>query len=315
MNEGRNYSNTNGKYRQNGKGDTSRQIHYATYQHQWNQQPWMLDAYRNAMRRRRYSPLTIKSYMNHVKLFIAYSKEAVDYDHFCSYQMYLLKKNCSRSYCNQAINAVKLYVKIMDHPQQWQFKKIVRPRKETKLPQVLSKEEVRRLLNATENLKHKTELMLAYSLGLRVSEVAHLKVEDIDSERMIINIRQSKGKKDRQIPMSPKIHQQLRRYYRKYRPKQWLFEGQNGQGNISVKSLQVIFQNSRQKAGITKHATFHSLRHSLATHLLETGVDLRLIQEILGHASSKTTERYTHVSRRTLQGITNPLDTIDLEGD
>lgn len=169
--------------------------------------------------------------------------------------------------------------------------------------------EVKHLFDVTENVKHKTELMMAYSCGLRVGEAAALKISDIDSDRMVVMIRQGKGRKDRQTILSGIMLEQLRNYYKIYRPKEWLFENQYGNGAISDRTLQAIFNHSAQLTGIRKRVTFHSLRHSFATHLSESGVDLRYIQELLGH-SSKTMEIYTHVSLRSIQNIKNPLDSL-----
>ncbi len=166
------------------------------------------------------------------------------------------------------------------------------------------------MLEVTSNEKHKSALMLAYSCGLRVSEVAMMQVKDIDSERMVVVVHQGKGRKDRITLLSEKMLDQLRIYYKTYRPKVWLFENPLKDGPISGRTLQQVFRNSAKKAEIRSDATFHSLRHSFATHLLENGTDLRFIQELLGHSSSKTTEIYTHVSRASLNRITNPLDQL-----
>ncbi|GGI24374.1 tyrosine-type recombinase/integrase [Pedobacter mendelii] len=176
--------------------------------------------------------------------------------------------------------------------------KIHRPRPEHKLPNVLSKEEIKLILEALTNIKHKTMLSLIYSCGLRRSELLHLKPTDIDSKRNLIFIKQSKGKKDRIVPLSLKILEMLREYYKLYHPKVWLFEGQKTENLYSEKSLQSVLKQALSKAKIIKPVTLHWLRHSYATHLLENGTDLRYIQELLGHNSSKTTEIYTHVSTK-----------------
>lgn len=208
------------------------------------------------------------------------------------------------------MNAIKIYARKYSNIEETEIMKLPRPKKEKKLPKVMSQSEVKAMLDVTENIKHKTELMMAYSCGLRVSEVAALKVLDIDSERMVVIIHQAKGRKDRQTILSKKMLDQLRDYYKEYHPKLWLFENPKRDGPISIRTLQAVFNNAVTKANIKKHVTFHSLRHSFATHLLESGVDLRFIQELLGHSSSKTTEIYTHVSLRSIQNITNPLDTL-----
>lgn len=166
---------------------------------------------------------------------------------------------------------------------------ISRPRDESYLPEVLNEQEITGILNATENLKHKAILMTIYSAGLRIGEAINLKIKDIDSERMQIRVEQGKGKKDRYTLLSAKTLEVLRKYFLEYKPKVWLFEGVKGD-NYSQKGIQAILKKSVEKAGIKKHVTVHTLRHSFATHLLEAGTDLRYIQSLLGHANSKTTE-------------------------
>jgi len=187
--------------------------------------------------------------------------------------------------------------------------KIHRPRREKVLPNVLSKEEVKLILNAHSNIKHKVMLSLIYSCGLRRSELLNLKPNDIDSKRYIVIIRQSKGKKDRITPLSGKILEMLRVYYIAYKPKIWLFEG-HGDRQYSEQSLQSVLKQALAKTKIQKPVSLHWLRHSYATHLLESGTDLRYIQELLGHNSSKTTEIYTHVSTKNLQQIKSPFDDL-----
>ena len=184
-----------------------------------------------------------------------------------------------------------------------------RPRKERTLPEVLSEEEVSNLLHVTQNLKHKAILMTIYSAGLRVGEAIALKIKDIDSQRMQIRVEQSKGKKDRYTLLSTKTLEVLRQYVKIYKPKVWLFEGQDG-GQYSERSIQALLKQSLQKTSIKKRVTVHTLRHSFATHLLEHGTDLRYIQALLGHESSKTTEIYTHVTTKGFQLIQSPLDRL-----
>ena len=155
-------------------------------------------------------------------------------------------------------------------------------------------------------------LMAGYSAGLRVSEIVHLKIKDIDSERMVIYVRGAKGKKDRQVVLSIKLLEQLRKYYTIYKPKIWLFEGANG-GSYSIRSLQQVFQAAKRESGNIKKGGIHSLRHSYATHLMEMGTDIRVIQELLGHADIKTTQRYTHVSRTEISKVQSPLDKLNWE--
>lgn len=180
-----------------------------------------------------------------------------------------------------------------------------------RLPTVLSEQEVAAILGQIENIKHKCILSLIYSAGLRISEAIHLELRDIDRTRGLITIRQSKGKKDCLVPLSPKINTLLNTYLEAHKPRKYLFEGQSG-GLYSDRSIQNILKNACHKAGITKHTTVHTLRHSFATHLLEKGTDLRYIQEILGHSSSKTTEIYTHVSKKMIGTIRSPFDDLDI---
>ena len=185
-----------------------------------------------------------------------------------------------------------------------------RPKRAKVLPNVLSKEEVKKILEANSNLKHKAMLSMIYSCGLRRSELLNLKFSDIDSKRNIVIIRQSKGRKDRITPLSAKILDLLRGYYKEYSPKTYLFEGQEKNTQYSARSLEEVLKKSVRLASINKPVTLHWLRHSYATHLLESGTDLRYIQELLGHNSSKTTEIYTHVSTKNIQQIKSPFDDL-----
>ena len=178
------------------------------------------------------------------------------------------------------------------------------------MPNVLSKEEIKLILNAHSNIKHKTMLSLIYSCGLRCGELLALQPVHIDSNRSIVLLKNAKGKKDRIVPLSPKILEMLREYYSSFRPKKFLFEGAIPGEPYSDKSLQQVLKQALQKTKITKPATLHWLRHSYATHLLESGTDLRYIQELLGHNSSKTTEIYTHVSTKSIQQIKSPFDDL-----
>jgi site-specific recombinase XerD len=188
---------------------------------------------------------------------------------------------------------------------------IQRPKKDKKLPNVLSEEQVALILKQIQNLKHKCIPYLIYSSGLRRSEVLNIKPTDIDGKRNCIIIRAAKGKKDRVTLPSQKALILLRDYYKRYRPKGWLFEGAGG-GQYSTTSLRKIFQRALVKSDIKKDVTLHSLRHSFATHLLERGTDLRYIQALLGHRSSKTTEIYTHVTRKGFENLKSPLDEMDI---
>ena len=182
-------------------------------------------------------------------------------------------------------------------------------RKSHSLPNYLTKEEVRKLIAKVENIKHRCIIKLLYGSGLRLSELLHLKVSDIDSKSMIIHIRKSKGNKDRVVMLSNSLLQELRIYFKKHKPNDFLFEGQTG-GIYSAKSVQMIVKKAASKAGIKKQVTPHTLRHSFATHLLESGTDVRFIQELLGHNSIKTTEIYTHITNISKSKIKSPLDSL-----
>lgn len=190
----------------------------------------------------------------------------------------------------------------------WVMDKIPYPKSTRKLPIVLERTEVENLLMSAGGLKQRAMLIVTYAAGLRVSETAHLKITDIDSSRMLIRVEQGKGKKDRYTLLSDRALETLREYWKKYRPNHWLFPGENPERHISIATIQAAFKRAKRKAGITKPASCHTLRHSFATHLLESGVDLHHIQLLLGHASTKTTTIYLYVSKKTLSKIVSPLD-------
>lgn len=263
---------------------------------------------------KRYSASTIKTYSEALKSFLVFYREKslseiTNEDVIIYNNNFILKNNLSASYQNQIVNAIKLFFRTVQN-KQIEVDKIHRPKRAKILPNVLSKEEIKLILNAHSNIKHKIMLSLIYSCGLRRSELLHLKFADIDSKRGIVIIRQGKGKKDRIVPLSLKILGLLRDYYIAFKPKIWLFEGQNQGEMYSEYSLQSVLKQALQKVGTTKPVTLHWLRHSYATHLLENGTDLRYIQELLGHSSSKTTEIYTHVSTKSIQQIKSPFDDL-----
>lgn len=264
----------------------------------------------------RYSPRTIRVYLNATKqLFMRFAEKHpndIRTEDIETFQHELAtERKASNSYLNQIVNAVRYYYKdVLGDARRVTF--IERPRKETKLPLVLSKAEVASILKAPDNLKHRAMLALAYSGGLRVSEVLALRPEDVLFDRGLVRIRGAKGNKDRTTLLGRSTAELLRNYMEHYRPTEHLFAGQNG-GPYSARSLQKVLEQALHRTGIAKRATMHTLRHSFATHLLEQGTDLRYIQALLGHASSKTTEIYTHVSTRYLQGIINPMDALDVD--
>ena len=204
------------------------------------------------------------------------------------------------------INAIKFYYEVVKEMPN-RFYSVERPRKEFKLPKVISKEEVKRIIANTNNIKHKCIVSLLYSAGLRRGELLNLKMEDIDSKRMLIRVNSGKGNKDRFTLLSENVLNDLRTYYLKHKPQKWLFEGLKGL-QYSAGSVKEIINNAAIKAGIKKDVSPHMLRHSFATHLLENGTDLRYIQTLLGHSSSKTTEIYTHIAVSSFNLIKNPLD-------
>ncbi len=273
-----------------------------------------IEAFKRWMKSRRYSENTIKTYSEALRTFLYYfNQKAVEDitngDIIDFNNDYIRKNNFSASFQNQTVNAIKLFFRSV-RDTKIDIEKIHRPKREKLLPNVLSKEEVKAILNVLGNVKHKAMLSLIYSCGLRRSELLNLKPADVDSKRGILIIRQAKGRKDRIAPLSAKIIEMLRDYYKAYKPKVWLFEGQYEGEQYSEKSLHSVLKQALAKTGINKPVTLHWLRHSYATHLLESGTDLRYIQEILGHKSSKTTEIYTYVSTQSLQKIKSPFDDL-----
>jgi len=263
---------------------------------------------------RGYSPKTSKAYLNHIKRFVRYFRpKKVNELSEKEVRDYLLKliddDKCSESYYDQVISAIKFLY-------QYVLKKgdicvdVERPKRHKKLPEVLSEAEIRKLFDSINNKKHHLMMLIIYSAGLRIGEAVRLKLEDIDFERKLIHIKEGKGKKERYTILSQVVIDSLTEYVRLMRPDEWLFPGAKPGTHITERSVQKIMDKAVEKAKISKKVTVHTLRHSFATHLLEGGTDLRYIQALLGHASSKTTEIYTHVSRRKLANIQSPLDRI-----
>lgn len=273
-----------------------------------------LQQFRQFLKSRRYSENTIQAYIEVTRIFLFYFSEKhieeIDNTDIIQFNnAYIIERKLSSSYQNQFVNAVKLFYQVTES-KNIILEDIHRPKKSRELPKILSKSEVKKIIEAPINLKHRMMLSLIYACGLRCGELIHLKPTDILSDRNLLHIRSSKGKKDRVVPISPRIITLLRSYYKYYRPKVWLFEGQVAGSPYSSRSLQLVLKDAIRKAGIKKPVTLHWLRHSYATHLLETGTDLRYIQELLGHNSSRTTEIYTHVSTRNLQNIRSPFDDL-----
>ena len=267
-----------------------------------------------------YSPSTVRTYRNELMQLLQLLKTkpvtGLTPDDLRRYMVYVMKEGLSENGAHSRLNALKFYFEQVLGREKF-FWEIPRPKKPITLPNVLGEKEITRLFNALSNLKHKAILFTAYSAGLRVSEVVGLRIKDIDSDRMQIKIESAKGKKDRYVGLSPVLLDMLRSYYKKTRPapKTYLFEGEAGGEKYSSRSAQKVFQRAKEKAGIKKDVSFHSLRHSFATHLLEKGIDIRYIKDILGHFSILTTERYVHVSKKSLINIISPLDDLWQKGD
>lgn len=263
-----------------------------------------------------YSTSTIRTYLQEMSHLLGMLKnisaDELTSEHLKRYMIYCsevlkLKENTLHS----RINALKFYYEQVLHQEKF-FWEIPRPKKQFILPKVLGEDEVAKLFNALSNIKHKAMLFTAYSAGLRVSEIASLKVRDIDSSRMQIRIENAKGKKDRYVNLSPVLLDILRAYIRNYRPKPklFLFESEQTGEAYPTRTIQRIFYLAKEKARISKQVGIHSLRHSFATHMLEKGIDIRYIKDLLGHFSIKTTEKYLHVKREQLVNIVSPLDDL-----
>jgi integrase/recombinase XerD len=264
------------------------------------------------MHSRRYSGSTVNTYIDSLRAFLKFfhtkAIEDISNDDIIFFNNeHILRNNFSASYQNQVVNAVKLFFRHIEK-RSIDVDLIHRPKRQKLLPNVLSKEEVKMILEAAQNIKHKTMLSLIYACGLRCGEILRLKPDHVDTRRGILIIKQSKGRKDRIAPLSLKTIEMLKRYREAFKTTTYLFEGQNAGSPYDERSLQNVLKQNVARAGITKPVSLHWLRHSYATHLLENGTDLRYIQEILGHSSSKTTEIYTHVSNKAIQKITSPFD-------
>lgn len=271
-----------------------------------------IDQYKKWLEQKRFSPNTVNTYVEVTALFLRYTNlknietitarsiEQFNYD-------FIFAARKSVSYQNQCISGIKHFLDFkgidLEHMD------IKRPDKDKKLPNVLTKLEVKAIFDATQNLKHRTLLCLVYSAGLRIGEALNLRLKDIDFERGLIHIKSAKGRKDRYTLLSKGLVPLLHSYANHYGPKNFLFEGRNGEPYTQVSARQVL-KKSLSVAGIKKYTTLHTLRHSFATHLLESGTDIRYIQELLGHNSPKTTMIYTHVSTTNLKDIKNPFDNL-----
>lgn len=273
--------------------------------------------YLKHLKSKNYSPNTIQNYYGSFFNFLFYCKTIDKKAEDLSPQQVndvVLKiathNGHSSSTSHMMINAVLYYYKNILNKSEYKSH-IHRPQKEKTLPKVIAGEEIEKILNSCGNIKHKTMLSLLYGCGLRAGEIINLKVNEIDSKRMIISISKGKGYKDRTVMLSEKLLEKLKVYYSIYKPGNYLFEGQYGD-QYTVSSLRQVFNEACKKAGFKQKATLHWLRHSFATHLLEAGTDIRYIQQLLGHSSSKTTEIYTYVSNKHISKIKSPLDSLNI---
>ena len=268
------------------------------------------EAYLTKLELKRYALNTCKVYVSHFEKFINHyfhiEIDQITEQEIRAYLQYLVQQQRSISYINQAINSIKFYYEVvLGMPNR--FYSIERPFKQKQLPDVLSKQEIIAMIAHTTNIKHKCIISLLYTSGLRRSELLFLKPEDIDSKRMLIKVRQAKGNRDRYTILSQSVLEHLREYYKIYKPKEYLFEGTTSETPYSASSVLKVVTTAATKAGIARKVSPHMLRHSFATHLLEEGTDLRYIQALLGHQSSKTTEIYTHVAVKSFSGIKDLL--------
>jgi site-specific recombinase XerD len=267
--------------------------------------------YEQQLRLKAYSPHTIRTYCNELMQYLNFFS-SLDVDQFTSEEIRTYLLHClqqfklSENTLHSRINAVRFYYEQVLR-QDKIFLDIPRPKRPSILPQVISMQDLQKKFEVTANVKHNTILKLCYGMGLRVSEIVALKAKDVDSRNMQVFIQRGKGKKDRYANLPETLLGQLREYWKQYRPKTYLFEGQDG-GMYTVRSAQQVFTAALKKAKINKKVGIHGLRHSYATHLLELGTDITLIQQLLGHQDLKTTMRYTHVSKKIIKRIKSPLD-------
>jgi integrase/recombinase XerD len=266
------------------------------------------------MTARRFKEKVQKDYVRHVRTFAAFlgrSPDTAASEDLRRFQLHMAKQQIGAPTINSAIAALRFFfIVTLERPDLVRPLRIVaEPRK---APVVLSLEEVARLLEAAPGLKYKAALSVAYGAGLRVSEVANLKVSDIDSERMTLRVEQGKGQRDRTVMLSPRLLQLLREWWKAARPQVWLFPGQNPINPVTARQLNRAVHAAKSLAGISKRVSPHTLRHSFATHLLEQGADIRVIQVLLGHAKLETTALYTRVAVSTIRDVESPLDRLSL---
>ncbi|MCS6974662.1 MAG: site-specific integrase [Cyclobacteriaceae bacterium] len=272
-----------------------------------------LQAFINTLKLKAYSENTIRIYVQEFSqlLYIlkSYPVQNLTAEKLRSYFLYCINElKIKENHLNSRINAIKFYFEQVLGKEKLLLN-IPRPKKPSKLPKVIDMKDVKTMLSMVKNTKHRVMLKLCYGMGLRVSEIVNLKISDIDSKRMQVHICSGKGKRDRYANLPESVLEDLRTYYKEYKPKYFLFEGQYG-GQYSVRSVQQVFKQAMKKAKIKKQIGIHGLRHSYATHLLEQGTDISLIKELLGHKDLKTTLIYTHISNKTLSKVKSPLDSL-----
>lgn len=267
------------------------------------------------LRLRNYAPKTIDVYVRSVAQFARHfgkSPEALGPEHIREYQIFLVNtKKASWPLFNIAVCALRFFYRFtLCKP--WMVEHIPFPKQEKKLPVVLSQKELATFFQAVLNLKHRTVLMTMYSCGVRISEALALHLDDIDSSRMLIRVRQGKGRRDRYTILTPTLLDSLREYWKSTRPRPWLFPGGNPQQPLTQGAMQIVVRKARKKSGLTKPVTTHTMRHCFATHLLEAGVDLRTIQLLLGHRSLNTSATYLHVAAGAVRSDGKPIDLLAL---
>jgi len=273
----------------------------------------LIDKYEKILRLKNYSPKTEKAYLHHLNLFLDYISKSnissVDSKILLDYFNYLKQtRKFSYSAIKQSLASVRfLFLDVLKKEIDFDF--FVKMKRPNSLPNILTVDEIRRIINSITNLKHRAIISTIYSCGLRISEAVNLKINDIDSSAMTVKIVNAKGRNDRIVMLSEKLLSLLREYFKEYKPKIYLFEGQKGE-QYSTRSIQQIFNNAAKKVGIKKKVTVHSLRHSFASHLLDNGTDIRFIQELLGHKHLSTTQIYTHINPASVKKIKSPFDNI-----
>ncbi len=276
---------------------------------------YALKRYMEQLKLKGYSPNTIKTYSTEfaqlLKTIKNHSVDELSPEKLRSYFLYCIDTlKLSENLIHSRMNAVKFYFEQILHRENF-FMEIPRPKKPSILPKAISSQDIKKMLEVLDNPKHQLLLKMCYGMGLRVSELTNLKITDIDSKRMQVLVSCGKGKKDRYVVLPESVLEQLRMYYKEYKPQNYLFEGHYG-GQYSVRSVQQVFKDTMKKAKINKKVGVHSLRHSYATHLIEQGTDIRFVQELLGHHNIKTTMIYTNLTDQTKRKIKSPLDFIGL---